>query len=85
MKNHTTRETEKAEEINRFFHVMNGVSVPKGCEKNERGEDTYTAYTCCADRENLTYYFTTYENPAPREVTMTLTSLHLSGIKYFDM
>ena len=45
---------------NRFFHIMNSVSVPYGCVKTETGEDSYTVYTSCMDIENKCYNFTTY-------------------------
>ena len=48
------------DEINRFFHVTDSVSVPFGCVKNENGKNMYTRYASCADTENSCYYFTTY-------------------------
>ena len=60
----------ESDEINRFFHVMNSVSIPLGCSKNEYGQNMYTLYTSCADSSSLTYHFTTYSDCQIRSVTM---------------
>ncbi len=60
-----------SDEINRFFHVMNSVSVPFGCSKNERGQNMYTLYASCANAESLSYHFATYDNRRIRSVTLT--------------
>ena len=85
LKNHTTHEVDNKYEINRFFHIMNCVSVPKGCVKTEEGKDTFTAYTCCADRKNLTYYFKTYENPHLRNVSLTDRRINSDKIRFYDI
>ena len=60
-KEHTTSlKNEKNDRINRFFHIMDTVSVPYGCVKTDAGENSYTLYTSCMDVETKTYYFTTY-------------------------
>ncbi|MBQ8248805.1 MAG: choloylglycine hydrolase [Clostridia bacterium] len=61
----------KSDEINRFFHVMNSVNVPYGCQKNESGQNMYTLYTSCADAETLTYHFATYDDRQIRSVKLT--------------
>ena len=69
-KSHATRSEAKSEEINRFFHLFDTVSVPLGCVKTERGEDIFTVYTSCADMDSLTYHFTTYEKREIRSVSL---------------
>ncbi len=69
LKNHTTREAEKTAEINRFFHIMGGVSVPKGCVKTDSGREWQTVYTACADRASFSYHFTTYANRQIRSIS----------------
>ncbi|MBE6617634.1 MAG: choloylglycine hydrolase family protein [Ruminococcaceae bacterium] len=56
-KYHTTQDDSC---VNRFFHVMDTVSIPKGCVKTDDGKDVLTVYTSCADLEEPAYYFTTY-------------------------
>ncbi|MBQ8174918.1 MAG: choloylglycine hydrolase [Clostridia bacterium] len=62
LKNHTTPAPEKVGEIDRFFHIMDAVSIPRGCVKSEDGKDVLTVYAACADTTEGTYYFTTHEN-----------------------
>lgn len=60
-----------------FFHMLDGVSVPKGCVDGDAGFQ-YTVYACCCDAARLTYSFTTYEN---REiVTVALENLDKSAL-----
>ena len=48
LKNHTVRDNDK---VGRFFHIMDSVSVPKGCIITDTGEAVYTVYTSCMDME----------------------------------
>lgn len=62
VKNNIVREQEKKKSINQFFHILDAVSVPKGCVTNEDGNLMHTAYSCCIDPSKPAYYFTTYDN-----------------------
>ena len=48
------------EEVNRFFHIASSVSIPYGSVVTENQAPVCTRYISCADREELTYYFTSY-------------------------
>lgn len=48
--------------VNHFFHILGSVAMPKGCVLTPSGECEYTRYSCCCDRENGEYYYTTYDN-----------------------
>lgn len=61
VKSQATRKAAKREEINRFFHLMDCVSIPAGCVRTEKGDDVFTVYSSCADMDELNYYFTTYD------------------------
>ena len=80
-KNHT----EGADEISRFFHVADSVSVPRGCEKNSVGEALYTVYTSLADTASATYYFTTYENRRLRSLSLFDAELDTRELSVFDV
>ena len=68
-KNHTT--SDRGEEIQRIFHIMNTVSVPRGCVITDEGSEVKTVYTACIDLDTLTYHFTTYSSPTIRSVSLT--------------
>ena len=57
---HTEKGNTPTEEISRFFHIMDILSVPSGCIKTNEDKSVRTVYTSCADTEAKTYYFTTY-------------------------
>ena len=84
-KSHATKRGGKREEINRFFHIFDTVSVPLGCVKAENGEDVFTVYTSCADMETLIYRFTTYENREIRSVRLAGASLDGNKLSIFSM
>ncbi len=48
--------------VGAFFHIMDSVSIPNGAIVDGEGLAHRTVYTSCMDREELTYYFCTYEN-----------------------
>ncbi len=65
-KNHTASENSETGALNRFFHITDTVSVPKGAVKTDEGRDVLTVYTSCGCAETGRYYYTTYENRAIR-------------------
>ena len=47
--------------VNRFFHMMESVSLPLGVVRTERGDAVQTQYTSCADLLTGEYYYHTYD------------------------
>ena len=70
VKKNTLAQPGKMGELNRMRHILSSVSVPYGCVMTEKGEAVSTRYTCIMEAENMTYYFTSYENPALRGVKL---------------
>lgn len=70
LKSHTVHEGSESEQINRFFHIMDSVSVPCGCSKNENGKNNFTLYTSCINTATGDYYFTTYGNRSIKAVRL---------------
>ena len=62
LKSHTRQELGLDSQINRAFHILNGVSVPKGCVINQDGLPVYTIYSNCYDLDNFTLYYKRYED-----------------------
>ena len=54
---HTLNENSQ---VSAFFHIMDTVAVPSGTVIAESGKAVRSIYTCCADSDSMTYYFTTY-------------------------
>ena len=66
-----------SEAISDFFHIMDTVVVPSGAVIAENGRAVRSVYTCCADANDLTYYFTTYGCRSIRGVRLTNKSKEL--------
>lgn len=65
-KNHTR--VGVCDDVERFFHVMDTVSVPLGAIVTRKDAAVCTVYTSCMDTESGIYYFTTYKNRRIRAV-----------------
>ena len=85
LKEHTDRAQNEAEEISRFFHITDGLSVPRGSVKTDNGESVLTVYTSCACSGSLTYYFTTYGCRRIRAIDMRCAKLDGGELVLFDM
>ena len=72
-------------DVNRFFHIMDTVAVPRGCSLTPEGEDSMTVYTSCADLERGDYYFTTYENREIKKVAFDSAYLDSDRLSVYSM
>lgn len=52
----------EGDEVSSFFHIMDNLQLPSGAVTDENGAPSKTLYTSCMDREQLVYYFHTYQN-----------------------
>lgn len=59
-KENAKQETEREKGVMQFFNVMGSVNQINGCNILDNGAYEYTAYTSCADLENIIYYIKTY-------------------------
>ena len=62
-------ESEK-ECVSHFFHILDGVAMPKGCVMTPTGEYEYTRYSCCCNVEKGIYHYKTYDNNSITAVDM---------------
>lgn len=72
-------------EIIRFFHIADGVSVPRGCVLTDEGRAVSTLYTSLCDLANLTYCFTTYDNREIRGIKLTDKEMQSKRIIEFPL
>ena len=64
VKNHIS--TEGAGKIERFFHILGSVAVPRGCVMTDGGREVETVYRSCVDLDERTYHYSTYSSPEIR-------------------
>ncbi len=73
------------DEINGFFHLMDTVTVPKGCVRGDDGMPHYTLYTSCADTDDGVYCYSTYKNRGIVSLNMEEAQLDSDELTVFDM
>ena len=61
--------------LERFFHILNSVSIPLGCVIAENGKPVCTQYRSSADLEKLKYYVKTYHSERTYELSFFDRSL----------
>lgn len=66
----TEKGTDRMQEIERFFRMMDAVSVPAGCVRTEKGEAVRTIYTCCMDTAQGEYHYHTHDARTIRSVCL---------------
>ena len=80
VKSHTLPESEKQAAINRFFRIADTVSVPRGCIVTDEGRAVSTVYTSCADTDELTYYFSSYDSRGLKRIQMSDANIDSDGL-----
>ncbi len=50
------------ESVNQFFHILDSVSMPKGCVLVRDNEYEYTRYSSCCNADKGVYYYKTYDD-----------------------
>lgn len=73
------------ENINAIFHMLNGVTIPKGVVVKDDGAIDYTQYRAILDVSELKYYFNPYGNQMVYSVTLDEQLLSLSEPKEFNV
>ena len=76
-------QNEKAS-VNQFFHILNGVSMPKGCVWTKGGFE-YTRYSSCCNADKGIYYYTTYNNLEISSVRMHDVDLEQSHLYSYEV
>lgn len=58
--------------VNQFFHIMDTVAQPRGCNVASEAKGLYemTIYTSCCNAKRGIYYYTTYEDRTIRAVKL---------------
>lgn len=62
LKTHTPLPEAQDQAVSACFHILEGVSIPKGSVMTNRETADYTQYTTFIDLSSSTYFFRTYDN-----------------------
>ena len=69
--------------VSQFFHMLDGVAMPKGAVISD-GLDDITQYASCMCQQKGVYYYKTYNNPSISAVDMNKEDLDANEIKRFE-
>lgn len=71
--------------IAQFFHIMESVSVIRGCVINRQDRMSITTYCCCMNATKGYYYFRSYSNSRITAVNMHNEDLDSDCLKEFPL
>lgn len=70
VRNNSVSGDSECESVSQFFHILNSVDQPRGCNVADRDEYEITVYTSCISADKGIYYYTTYDNHQITAVNM---------------
>ena len=85
VKLNTCHEMTERTEVERFFRLLDCVSVPRGCVMDESKKSHYTVYSSCMSTQSGSYYYSTYNNRSIRCVSFYDHSLDGGELLSFEM
>lgn len=75
----------EAESVSQFFHIMETVNQPRGCNDMGEGKFEITLYTGCCNADKGIYYYTTYENRQITGIDMNKTDLNRKELTCYPL
>jgi choloylglycine hydrolase len=60
VKENSVAEEDEESSVNQFFHILDAVTMPKGCVWTKDGYE-YTRYSSCCNADKGIYYYKTYD------------------------
>ena len=84
VKENSVSEHNEKSNVNQFFHILNSVSMPKGCVQAADGFE-YTRYSSCCNVDRGAYYYMTYDNLEISSVNMHDVDLNQSGLYTYKL
>lgn len=76
-------ETSKCSSLLQFFHILDSVKVIEGMAISSHNLPEITIYSCCADINNLTYYYKTYNSS--KLIATRMNDYDLNGNKVISL
>lgn len=85
MKFNSMCEDSEESRVSRFFHIMESVSIVRGCVINKEDRMSITTYCCCMNVSKGYYYFRSYSNSRLTAVNMFKEDLDSDCLKEFRL
>ncbi len=85
LKSHAVSESDEASNLTTFFHLLDSVSVIKGCAITNDGSYDYTTYTSCMNVGEGIYYYKSYDNNQIQAIRMMKEQLNNTELLEFPL
>ncbi|MBO5912656.1 MAG: choloylglycine hydrolase [Clostridia bacterium] len=85
VKQNSVSEQNEASSVSQFFHILNSVDQPRGCNVADRDMYEITVYTSCCNASKGIYYYTTYDNHQISAVDMFRENLDSCKLKCYPL
>lgn len=85
VRNNSVSGDSECEGVSQFFHILNSVDQPRGCNVADRDEYEITVYTSCMSADSGIYYYTTYDNHQISCVNMFHENLDICKLKCYPL
>ena len=84
VKENSVSERNEKSNVNQFFHILNSVSMPKGCVRSADSFE-YTRYSSCCNMDMGIYYYTTYDELEIKAIDMHGVDLNKSRLYAYEV
>ena len=84
MKENSQCAQEERANVHHFFHILNGVAMPKGCVWTPNGFE-YTRYSSCCNIDRGIYYYTTYDDLSIHAVELQEADLNRDSLLSYPL
>lgn len=78
-------ECNEEDSVSQFFHIMESVSIVRGCVMNKDEKMTITTYCCCMNVTKGYYYYRSYSNSRLTAVNMFKENLDSDCLREFPL
>ena len=85
MKLNSECECDEESSVSQFFHIMEAVSIVRGCVFTRENKMSITTYCCCMNATKGYYYFRSYSNSRLTAVNMFREDLDSDCLKEFPL
>ncbi len=81
----TVTDGSEEDNVSAFFHMLDNVSMLKGCVKTVSGRNDITTYSCCINASKGYYYYKTYDNSRISLIDMHKVDLDSKTLYIYDL
>ncbi len=85
LKSHAVSDGGEGSNLSTFFHLLDSVSVVKGCAVIDDGRYDYTTYASCMSLDEAIYYYKSYSNNQIHGITLFKEELDSKNLITFKL